>query len=99
MILTDEEEFTIVLASIRDYHQGENDIAILIVEKVCNQIFHSIDKEISTQDIYDEILECFDYYNTFVKEKKIDLRLIDDEICDLVEFYLNEIVKEIQNVK
>ena len=71
MILTDEEEFAIILASIRDYRQGENDIAILIVEKVCTQIFHSVDEQISTQDVYDEILECFEYYNTFVKEKNI----------------------------
>lgn len=96
MILTDEEEFAIILASIRDYRQGENDIAILIVEKVCTQIFHSVDEQISTQDVYDEILECFEYYNTFVKEKNIDLQLIDDGIYDLVEFYLNEIVKEIE---
>lgn len=32
-LLSNEEKFSIVLASIRDYKEGENDIAILIVEK------------------------------------------------------------------
>ena len=98
MLLTDEEHFTIILSAIRDYQPGENDIPILIVEKVSKQIINSVDKEFSTQDIYDEVEECFNFYNEFVKEKKIDLKTIDDGFFELVKEYLNIIVKEEYNV-
>lgn len=98
MLLTDEERFTIILSAIRDYHPGENDIPILIVEKVSKQIINSVDKQFSTQDIYDEVEECFNFYNDFVKEKNMGLKLIDDGFFELVKEYLNMIVKEEYNV-
>lgn len=94
MLLTDEEHFTIILSAIRDYQPGENDIAILIVEKVSKQIINSVDKEFSTQDIYDEVEECFNFYNDFVQEKNMNLKTIDDGFFELVKEYLNIIVKE-----
>ena len=94
MSLSDEEHFTIILSAIRDYIPGETDIAILIVEKVSNQLSGLVNQQFSTQDIYDEVVECFDFYNDFIKEKKIDLKLIDDDIYELVLVYLNMIVEE-----
>ena len=94
MLLSDEEHFTIILSAIRDYTPGETDIAILIVEKVSNQLSGLVNQQFSTQDIYDEVVECFDFYNDFIKEKKIDLKLIDDDIYELVLVYLNMIVEE-----
>ena len=72
MLLSDEEHFAIILSAIRDYTPGENDIAILIVEKVSTQLSSLVDKQFSTQDIYNEVAECFDFYNDFVREKKLD---------------------------
>lgn len=94
MLLSDEEHFAIILSAIRDYTPGENDIAILIVEKVSTQLRSLVDKQFSTQDIYNEVAECFDFYNDFVKEKKIDLKQIDDGLYELVIEYLNMIVEE-----
>ena len=94
MLLSDEEHFAIILSAIRDYTPGENDIAILIVEKVSTQLRSLVDKQFSTQDIYDEVAECFDFYNDFVKEKKLDLKQIDDGLYELVIEYLNMIVEE-----
>lgn len=94
MLLSEEEHFTIVLSAIRDYTPGENDIAILIVEKVSNQIINSVSDEFSTQDVYNEVAECFDFYNDFVKEKNIDLKIIEDGFYELVSQYLNIIVEE-----
>ena len=98
MLLSDEEHFTIILSAIRDYIPGETDIAILIVEKVSNQLSGLVNQQFSTQDIYDEVVECFDFYNDFIKEKKIDLKLIDDDIYELVLVYLNMIVEEYDEV-
>ena len=94
MLLSDEEHFAIILSAIRDYTPGESDIAILIVEKVSTQLRSLVDKRFSTQDIYDEVAECFDFYNDFVKEKKLDLKQIDDGLYELVIEYLNMIVEE-----
>ena len=94
MLLSDEEHFAIILDAIRDYIPGENDIAILIVEKVSTQLRNLVDKQFSTQDIYNEVAECFDFYNDFIKEKKIDLREIEEGMYELVIQYLNMIVEE-----
>ena len=94
MLLSDEEHFAIILSAIRDYIPGENDIAILIVEKVSTQLSSLIDKQFSTQDIYNEVAECFDFYNDFIKEKKLDLKQIEDGLYELVMQYLNIIVEE-----
>lgn len=94
MLLSDEEHFTIILSAIRDYTPGENDIAILIVEKVSLQLSDLIDKQFTTQDIYDEVVECFDFYNDFIKEKQIKLKTINEELYELVLAYLNMVVEE-----
>ena len=102
MLLNDEERFAIVLASIRDYKEGENDIPILIVQQLTNQLnkklINSIDNQIDTQEILDETLETYDFYNEFIEEKNINLKTIASQWYDLVELYLNEIVEGIKNV-
>lgn len=97
-LLSDEEQFAIILESIRDYKDGENDIAVLIVEKLSKQLINSIDNQIDTQEILDETLEIYDFYNEFVEEKNINLKTIESQWYDLVELYLNEIVEGIKNV-
>ncbi len=94
MLLSDNERLVIILSAIRDYIPGENDIAILIVEKVSKQIIDSVDTQFTTQDIYDEVEECYNYYNDFIKEKQIDLKIIEEGYYELVKSYLNIIVEE-----
>ena len=94
MLLSDEEHFSLILEAIRDYTPGENDIGILIVEKVSTQLRKLVSKQFSTQDIYDEVAECFDFYNDFVREKQIDLKTIEEGMYELVMEYLNMIVEE-----
>lgn len=94
MLLSDEEHFTIILSAIRDYEEGVTDIAILIVEKVVAQIITCVDTQFTTQDILDEIEEIFNFYNDFIKEKKIDMKIIPDEMVDLVSIYINEVIQE-----
>lgn len=94
MMLTANEHLTIILSAIRDYQTGENDIPILIVEKVCNQIPNSVDNQISTQDIYNEVEECYNFYNDFIKEKNVNLKVIEEGYYELVKEYLNIIVEE-----
>lgn len=97
MILTPNEHFTIILSAIRDYQPGETDIPILLCEKISNQLSESIDSQIDTQDIYDEVEFCFNLYNDFIKERDIDLQLIDEGFYQLVMVYLNMINKEMES--
>ena len=99
MLLSDEEHFVIVLSAIRDYEVGTNDIGILIVEKVINQIINTVTVDFDTQQVFDEIVEVFDYYNDFIKEKNIDMKIIPDEMIDLLEFYINEVVENVGKIK
>lgn len=94
MLLSDEEHFTIILSAIRDYEEGVTDIAILLVEKVVAQIISCVDTQFTTQDILDEIEELFNFYNDFITEKNIQMKTIPDEMLELVETYINEVVKE-----
>lgn len=94
MLLSDEEHFAIILSAIRDYKTGENDISILIVEKVVAQIIDCVNSQFTTQDILDEIIEVFNFYNDFITQKKIKMKLIPDEMGKLVEVYINEVIKE-----
>lgn len=96
MLLSDEQRFLIVLSTIRDYKAGENDLGILIVEKVTAEILDCVDKQITTQEIFDEIIETFSFYNDFIREKDVDLKLIPDEMTDLVKYYMNEVVNDVQ---
>ena len=88
------EHFAIILSAIRDYKTGENDISILIVEKVVAQIIDCVNSQFTTQDIFDEIIEVFNFYNDFITQKKIKMQLIPDEMGELVEVYINEVIKE-----
>lgn len=97
-LLKDADQFSIILSSIRDYKEGENDIPILIVEKISEQLIDSLNKQISTQDILDEVTECYDFYNNFIKHNDVDLNQISEDWYDLVEVYLNEVVKEVKDV-
>lgn len=98
MLLTPNEHLTIILSSIRDYQPGENDIPILIVEKISKQLIESVDNQITTQDIYDEVEECFNFYNDFIENKNVDLHKIDDGFYELVKTYLNMIVEEYDGI-
>ena len=90
MILSDDEHFFIILNAIHDYHKGENDIAILLVERTTAQLMN-FEGTTDTQEIYDEIVEIFNFYNLFIKEKDIDLPIITDEYYELTLMYLNEV--------
>lgn len=96
MLLSDEKQFDILLSTIYDYQEGVNDIPILMVQKICQQLIQSIDKQTDTQEIYDTVVDCFDFYNDFIKEKNVDLQPIEDGFYDLVELYINDIIKEMK---
>ena len=96
MLLDDNERLALIINAIRNYHEGENDIGVLIVYEVTQSILSIVTQQFDTQDLYDEISECFTLYNTFIVAKDIDLPMIEDEMFAQVVDIINEIV-EINN--
>ena len=94
MLINDNDKLTIILKSIRKYHNG-NDIYTIITQEVCQKII-ALNTTTNTQEIYDTITECFDLYNVFIKEKNIDLPSIPDGAYDLVLVYLNNLLEELE---
>lgn len=93
--IDDYEKLLIVLTSIRNYSEGK-DIYTLITEEACRVMSLRIRSQVDTQEIYDFIISCFDLYNDFVREKKMDLPLIPDEAYDLVLAYLNGLLEKLE---
>lgn len=96
MLLDDNERLALIINSIRNYHEGENDIGVLIVYEVTQSILSIVTQKFDTQDLYDEISECFTLYNTFIDAKDIDLPMIEEKMFTQVVDIINEIV-EINN--
>lgn len=96
MLLDDNDRLALIINAIRNYHEGENDIGVLIVYEVTQSILSIVTQKFDTQDLYDEISECFTLYNTFIDAKDIDLPMIEDTMFTQVVDIINEIV-EINN--
>lgn len=96
MILTDQQRMVLILNTIKQYNKDENDIGILLVQNVSKMLSNIIDAPITTEDIFYEIEESFDFYNDFIKDKNVDLPLIKEEMKDVVVYYLNTIIKEMR---
>lgn len=96
MILTDQQRMVLILNTIKQYNKDENDIGILLVQNVSKMLSDIIDTPITTEDIFYEIEESFDFYNDFIKDKNVDLPLIKEEMKDVVVYYLNTIIKEMR---
>ena len=96
MILTDQQRMVLILNTIKQYNKDEDDIGILLVQNVSKMLSNIIDAPITTEDIFYEIEESFDFYNDFIKDKNVDLPLIKEEMKDVVVYYLNIIIKEMR---
>ena len=96
MILTDQQRMVLILNTIKQYNKDEDDIGILLVQNVSKMLSDIIDTPITTEDIFYEIEESFDFYNDFIKDKNVDLPLIKEEMKDVVVYYLNTIIKEMR---
>ena len=70
------EKMIIDVTAIRNYHEGENDIGVLIVYEVTQSILSIVTQQFDTQELYDEIAECFTLYNTFIVANSLILSLI-----------------------
>lgn len=94
-MLTNEEKFLIILEAIKEYKRGENDIAIILVERVSQKLI-TIEVDTNTVELYKEIEDVFNLYNEFVRSRKVNMPSIPEEMYDLVVHYFNTIIEELK---
>lgn len=97
ILLTDVEMANIVFIAIQNYKNNENKIVTDIISLSLKKINQ---KEVyikDMQDVCDTLMECFDLYNAFVKEKNMNLPLIQESSYDMVVVLLNNAIGEMIN--
>ena len=98
-ILSISEETNIVFKAIRGYKPKQNSIFNLLSTNIYMGIMDKLNKDnihINTQDIYDTFSECFDHYNAFIKQKDMDLPILEQEHYDMLVSIINNIVNEVE---
>ena len=95
MVLTEDDMFNIVFYTIQK-NPGEL-TAMTLMRNVCQVITDKAKGGIDTQEICDDVLNCFDYYNDFIKEKKMNLPVIGETYYNMVVVVLNALIGEILN--
>ena len=95
MVLNENDIFNIVFNTIRQ-NPGEH-IATTLMRNACQGILDKNEGTIDTQEICDDVLNCFDYYNDFIKEKNLNLPIIGETYYNMVVVVLNAIIGEIIN--
>lgn len=95
MVLNQNDMRHIVFSTIND-KPGEK-TATTLMRYSCAKIVEKANGPIDTQEICDDVLECMDYYNDFVKEKNIKAPIIGDHYYNMVVIVLNALIGEILN--
>ena len=95
MVLKENDIYNIVFDTIQQ-KPGEH-TATTLMRNACQAITDKVEGGIDTQEICDDVLHCFDYYNDFVKEKKMNLPIIGETYYNMVVVVLNALIGEILN--
>lgn len=95
MVLTENDMYNIIFQTIQQ-RPGEN-TATTLMRNTCNAIVEKNSGLIDTQEICDDVLNCFDYYNDFIKEKNMNLPIIGETYYNMVVVVLNALIGEILN--
>ena len=77
------------LYDILSNHKKEDPVTSKFVKLSCDYLTNEYDGELSTEDICDSVLGCFDYYNDYVKEKNMQLKQITKSEYDMTILMLN----------
>lgn len=77
------------LYDILSNYKKEDPIASKLVKLSCDYLTNTYNGEISTEDICDSVLACFDYYNDYIKEKNMQLKQITKSEYDMTVLMLN----------
>lgn len=97
MVLNENDMYNIVFQTIQQ--KPGDKTAMVLMKNSCNMITKKNQGIIDTQEICDDVLCCFDYYNDFINEKKLNLPIIGETYYNMVVVVLNALIGEILNEK
>ncbi len=89
-MLNDNDYFKMVLEVLKD-----NSTSFDVSKELCSKVFEKIGDNLNpgdvvdTQEICDDVLNCFNYYNDFVTSKNIDVALIEESEYNNVVMGIN----------
>lgn len=92
MVLNENDMYNIIFKTIQQ--KPGKLTPITLMRSTCQAIADKVEGEIDSQEICDDVCDCFDYYNDFVKEKKMNLPYVDKIYYEMVVEQLNRIYKE-----
>ena len=95
MVLNENDMYNIIFKTIQQ-KPGEH-TATTLMRNTCQAITDKVEGGIDTQEICDDVLNCFDYYNDFIKEKKLNLPIMGETYYNMVVVVLNALIGEILN--
>lgn len=95
MVLNENDMYNIIFKTIQQ-KPGEL-TAMTLMRNACQAITDKVEGNIDTQEICDDVLNCFDYYNDFIKEKNMNLPVVGETYYNMVVVVINALVGEILN--
>ena len=93
MNLIKESAMWDILYSIVSSYTTGTPIASKFVRQICDFITQNAEGPVATEDIRDSVFAGFDYYNSYVKERSIELPLISREEYMMTELMLNAAIE------
>jgi len=77
-LISEDVMWDIMYDIISSYQEGDS-ISAAFVKKICDYITNETEGYISADDIYESISSGFDYYNSYIREKSINLPSISEQ--------------------
>ena len=95
MVLNEDDFYNIIFQTIQQ--KPGDKTAMVLMSNVCNMIIKKNQDVIDTQEICDDVLQSFDYYNNFINEKNMNLPIIGETYYNMVVVVLNALIGEMLN--
>ena len=97
LLLTSTEMANIIFLAIQQHKTNENKIVTDIIKFSLEKINQKTNEIKDMQNVCDTLMECFDLYNAFVKEKHMNLPLISESSYNMVVILLNNVIGEMRS--
>ena len=95
MVLSEDDMYNIIFKTIQQ-KPGEK-TAMTLIRNTFDIIIKKNQSVIDTQEICDDVLNCFDYYNDFIQEKQMNLPIVGETYYNMVVIVINALVGEMLN--
>lgn len=101
MVLNENDFYNIIFQTIQQ--KPGDEIAMILMKNTCDEISKKnkgfSDEDEIYEEVYNDVLSCFNYYNAFVEEKKMPLPIISDWYYSMVDIILKGLKGDVINEK